>query len=66
MQKETKRIYIAPAAVSFNMIAEQMMAGQSELSGNNQEGEGPQLSKEQNYFEEETLPEKENIWDDEE
>ena len=45
-----KAIYIAPAVECVKMEAEQVMAGQSGLSGNNQEGDGNQLSKEQEFF----------------
>lgn len=58
--------YIVPVAVSISIKAEQMMAGQSELSGNNREGEGPQLSKEQEYTDEVPLPDGKDIWSDEE
>lgn len=61
-----KQNYIAPAVESIKVIADQMMASQSDFGGHNQEGEGPQLSKEQDYFKEETLPEKKDIWGDEE
>lgn len=45
-----KTIYIAPAVESVKIEVEQVMAGQSGLSGNNQEGDGNQLSKEQEFF----------------
>lgn len=45
-----KAIYIAPAVECVKMETEQVMAGLSGLSGNNQEGDGNQLSKEQNFF----------------
>lgn len=61
-----KQNYIAPAVESIKVIPDQMMAGQSELSGNNQEGEGPQLSKEQEYTDEVPLPDGKDIWSDEE
>ena len=45
-----KTIYIAPAVESVKIEVEQVMAGHSGLSGNNQEGDGNQLSKEQEFF----------------
>lgn len=45
-----KTNYIAPAVESLKLEAKLIMAGQSNLSGNNQEGDGEQLSKEQHDF----------------
>ncbi len=42
-----KTNYIAPAVVSLKLETKLIMAGQSNLGGNNQEGDGEQLSKEQ-------------------
>lgn len=60
-----KRNYIAPVVESVKIMTGQVMAGQSGVSGNNQEGDGPQLSKEHDYFEQ-PQPEKNGLWDDEE
>ncbi len=45
-----KTNYIAPAVESLKLETKLIMAGQSNLGGNNQEGDGEQLSKEQHDF----------------
>ena len=42
-----KTKYITPAVISIRMVAEQTIL---DLSYGNQEGDGTQLSKEQNFF----------------
>lgn len=49
-----KSIYKAPSIETVKMETEQMMA-ESGLSGNNQEGDGTQLSKEQDFFDTDSL-----------
>lgn len=49
-----KTKYIAPAVESVNMEAEKMLA-ESGLTGNNQLGDGEQLSKEQDFFDADSL-----------
>ena len=49
-----KTKYIAPAVESVNMEAEKMLA-ESGLTGNNQLGDGEQLSKEQDFFDVDSL-----------
>lgn len=60
-----KTNYITPAVASIRIVAEKEMAEQSGLSGNNQIGDGNQLSKEIDFFEEEK-PVHKDIWGDEE
>lgn len=52
MDMKTK--YIAPAVESVNMEAEKMLA-ESGLTGNNQLGDGEQLSKEQDFFDDKAV-----------
>ena len=49
-----KTKYMAPAVGSVNMEAEKMLA-ESDLTGNNQLGDGEQLSKEQDFFDDKAM-----------
>ena len=50
-----KTKYMAPAVEFLKMEVEQVMAGQSGLTGNNQLGDGEQLSKEQDFFDDKAM-----------